>query len=213
MGELKQRIAHLPSWRFFPDNERVTDLTKVIAAVEPNPPITPNLPALKPQYRKQVEQPMPPNEPTIDIPMKKGTKTVKISHLKLTGGETNAAAYREAVLLAGKLIDDVYALAKKMGFPQNAERYQSAARLADPSAARSRRLSGGCFGIEMRLCRGIHENRSAPVHNREELKGIAHLSEIHLPMPQRCRTLYRVVEVDTAQDPLRVFGDLPDLAR
>jgi hypothetical protein len=76
-----------------------------------------------------VEQPTPPSEPTVDIPLKKGKKTVKISHLKLTGGETDAAAYRQAVLIAGKLIDgklwdgetpiriaDVYALAKKMKF-------------------------------------------------------------------------------------------------
>jgi hypothetical protein len=54
---------------------------------------------------------------------------VKISHLKIVGGETDAAAYRQAVLLAGKLIDgklwdgetpirfdDVYAVARKMQY-------------------------------------------------------------------------------------------------
>ena len=41
---------------------------------------------------------------TIDIPLKKGVKTVKMSHLKIIGGETDAAAYRQAVLIAGKLI-------------------------------------------------------------------------------------------------------------
>ncbi len=74
-----------------------------------------------------MEQPAPSAEPTVDVPLKKGTKAVKISHLKIVGGETDAAAYRQAVLLAGKLIDgklwdgespiridDVYALAKKM---------------------------------------------------------------------------------------------------
>jgi hypothetical protein len=116
--------------------ERIADLTEVIAdslgafaAVEADPPIIPDLPSPKPQPRKQVEQPTPPSEPTVDIPLKKGKKTVKISHLKLTGGETDAAAYRQAVLIAGKLIDgklwdgetpiriaDVYALAKKMKF-------------------------------------------------------------------------------------------------
>ena len=114
--------------------ERVADLTEVIAdaliafaAVEADPPIIPDLPPPKPQPSKKVEQPAPPSEPTVDIPLKKGTKAVKISHLKITGGETDAAAYRQAVLLAGKLIDgklwdgdspiridDVYALAKKM---------------------------------------------------------------------------------------------------
>jgi hypothetical protein len=114
--------------------ERIADLTEVIAdaliafaAVEADPPIVPDLSPPKPQPRKQVEQPAPPSEPTVDIPLKKGKKAVKISHLKITGGETDAAAYRQAVLIAGKLIDgklwdgespiridDVYALAKKV---------------------------------------------------------------------------------------------------
>ncbi len=115
--------------------ERVADLTEVIAdaliafaAVESDPPIIPETqPPPKAQTRKQAEQPAPPSEPTVDIPLKKGKKAVKISHLKITGGETDAAAYRQAVLIAGKLIDgklwdgespiridDVYTLAKKM---------------------------------------------------------------------------------------------------
>jgi hypothetical protein len=66
-------------------------------------------------------------EPTIDVPLKKGTLAVKISHLKIVGGETDAAAYRQAVLIAGKLvdgklwdgsspirIDDVYAVQRKL---------------------------------------------------------------------------------------------------
>mgnify|MGYP001501903563 CR=1 FL=1 len=114
--------------------ERIADLTEVIAdaliafaAVEADPPIIPDLTPPKPQTRKQAEQPAPPSEPTVEIPLKMGTKAVKISHLKITGGETDAAAYRQAVVLAGKQIDgklwdgdspiridDVYALAKKM---------------------------------------------------------------------------------------------------
>jgi hypothetical protein len=55
-----------------------------------------------------------------------GKNAVRISYLKLIGGETDAAAYRQAVQLAFILIDgkwdgdtpiridDVYALAKKM---------------------------------------------------------------------------------------------------
>lgn len=46
------------------------------------------------------------------MPLRKGTKAARISHLRLVGGETGhvdtpvvAAAYRQAVLLAGKLID------------------------------------------------------------------------------------------------------------
>ena len=112
----------------------LADLTEVIAealiafaAVEADPPIIPDAPLPKPQPTKQAVQPAPPAEPTVDVPLKQGTKAVKISHLKLVGGETDAAAYRQAVQIAGKLIDgklwdgespiridDVYALAKKM---------------------------------------------------------------------------------------------------
>jgi len=113
---------------------RIADLTEVMAealvalsGVEANPPIIPEAPPPKPPPTKKVAAPTPPAEPTVDVPLKKGTKAVKISHLKIVGGETDAAAYRQAVLLAGKLIegklwdgdspiriDDVYALAKKM---------------------------------------------------------------------------------------------------
>jgi hypothetical protein len=121
-------LAHLNRFTY----TRIADLNEIIAealialsAVEADPPViaeatsTPHVSA-----KKSVS---PPSEPTVDIPLKKGKKTVKISHLRLTGGETDAAAYRQAVQLAailidGKLwdgdtpirIDDVYALAKKM---------------------------------------------------------------------------------------------------
>ena len=39
------------------------------------------------------------------MPLKKGSVAVKVSHLKIVGGETDAAAYRQAVLIAGRLID------------------------------------------------------------------------------------------------------------
>jgi hypothetical protein len=121
-------LAHLNRFTY----TRVADLTEIIAealialsAVETDPPVISEAPTAPPvSARKSVS---PPAEPTVDIPLKKGKKTVKISHLKLTGGETDAAAYRQAVQIAailidGKLwdgetpirIDDVYALAKKM---------------------------------------------------------------------------------------------------
>ncbi|MBE2268359.1 MAG: hypothetical protein IAE80_09015 [Anaerolinea sp.] len=121
-------LAHLNRFTY----TRVADLTEIIAealialsAVEADPPVIAEAPTAPPvSARKSVS---PPAEPTVDIPLKKGKKTIKISHLKLTGGETDAAAYRQAVQLAailidGKLwdgdtpirIDDVYALAKKM---------------------------------------------------------------------------------------------------
>lgn len=105
----------------------IKDGVMALSAVEAEPPvITEPSPSATPVSKKTAPPPAPV-EPTVDIPLKKGKKTVKISHLKLTGGETDAAAYRQAVQLAailidGKLwdgetpirIDDVYALAKKM---------------------------------------------------------------------------------------------------
>ena len=107
-----------------------------LGQVEDNPPIIPDLPeeTPKPEPRKkaktaQKSQPQADEEPTIDIPLKKGVKAVKMSHLKIVSGEADAAAYRQAVLIAGKLIDgrlwdgttpiciaDVYAVAKRMRY-------------------------------------------------------------------------------------------------
>lgn len=105
-----------------------------LGQVEDNPPIIPDLPeeTSKPEPKKKAKsaqktQPQADEEPTIEIPLKKGVKAVKMSHLKITGGESDAAAYRQAVLIAGKLIagglwdgespiriNDVYATMKKM---------------------------------------------------------------------------------------------------
>jgi hypothetical protein len=120
-------LAHLARFTY----TRIADLNEVIAevmialsAVEADPPMITEAPTAPPIT---ATKPTPPAEPTVDIPLKKGKKSVKISHLKLTGGETDAAAYRQAVQLASILIDgklwdgetpiripDVYALAKKM---------------------------------------------------------------------------------------------------
>jgi hypothetical protein len=120
-------LAHVARFTY----TRIADLNEVIAgamialsAVEADPPMITETPTAPPIT---AAKPVPPAEPTVDIPLKKGKKTVKISHLKLTGGETDAAAYRQAVQLAAILIDgklwdgdtpiripDVYALAKKM---------------------------------------------------------------------------------------------------
>ena len=101
-----------------------------LVAVEAEPPVIPEAPKATPKSEpkaKAAQEPVVEEEPTIDIPLKKGTLAVKISHLKIVGGETDAAAYRQAVLIAGKLIDgklwdgaspirvdDVYATMKKM---------------------------------------------------------------------------------------------------
>lgn len=125
-------LAHVRQFAY----ANLSDLTAIIkdgvmalSAVEAEPPsITEPPPSTTvPASSKKTAPPAAPAEPTVDISLKKGKKTVKISHLKLTGGETDAAAYRQAVQLAailidGKLwdgetpirIDDVYALVKKM---------------------------------------------------------------------------------------------------
>jgi hypothetical protein len=112
----------------------IREAEAALGQVEENPPIIPDLPEEKPKPEPkkkakaaQKPQPQADEEPTIDIPLKKGMKAVKISHLKIIGGETDASAYRQAVLIAGKLIagglwdgespiriNDVYATMKKM---------------------------------------------------------------------------------------------------
>lgn len=110
----------------------VREATTSLSFLEDNPPTIPDLPEDKPKSTpkrksKAVQKDVSEEEPTIDIPLKKGTKAVKISHLKIVGGESDAAAYRQASMLAGRLIDgklwdgetpirfdDVYAVAKKM---------------------------------------------------------------------------------------------------
>lgn len=131
-------LAHMRQFHYA---GMLTDLTTAIreaseslGLLEDNPPIVPDLPAEKPKstskrkskaVQKDVSE--SDDEPTIEIPLKKGTKTVKMSHVKIVGGETDATAYRQAVMLAGRLIDgklwdgesqirfkDVYAVAKQM---------------------------------------------------------------------------------------------------
>ena len=112
----------------------VREASASLGLLEDNPPIIPDLPeekAKSPAKRKtksaKKAEAVADGEPSIEIPLKKGTKAVKISHLKIVGGESDAAAYRQATMLAGRLIDgklwdgetpirfdDVYAVAKKM---------------------------------------------------------------------------------------------------
>jgi hypothetical protein len=99
----------------------IHDAQRALAALEAAPP---EIPEAKPVRKPEVT---PDDEPTVDIPLRKGTRAVKISHLKIVSGETDAAAYRQAVLIAGRLIDgglwdgatpirldDVYATAKRL---------------------------------------------------------------------------------------------------
>ncbi len=115
---------------------RVPDLTDIIAEaligladIEANPPVIFEPVAEKPKPAVNKPAKPVPSEPTLDVPLKKGVKAIKISHIKIISGDTDAAAYRQAVALAGRLIDgklwdgetpirfeDVYRVAKKIKF-------------------------------------------------------------------------------------------------
>lgn len=115
---------------YLPDvMDAIREASITLGTLEDNPPVVPDPPAEQPKKGKRAKAEVSTNdeEPTIDIPLKKGSHTIKISHLKITGGETDAAAYRQAVMIAGRLIDgklwdgetpirldDVYATAKKI---------------------------------------------------------------------------------------------------
>mgnify|MGYP000894931081 CR=1 FL=1 len=128
-------LAHVRQFTYIVMEDMTTAIKEAyiaLAAVEAEPPVIPETPKAAPKSEpktkaKVAAEPVVAEEPTIDIPLKKGTLAVKISHLKIVGGETDAAAYRQAVLIAGKLIDgklwdgtspiridDVYVTLKKM---------------------------------------------------------------------------------------------------
>ncbi len=128
-------LAHVRQFTYIVMEDMTTAIKEAylaLAAVEAEPPTIPEPPKATPKSElklkgKAVTDPVEEEEPTIDISLKKGTLAVKISHLKIVGGETDAAAYRQAVLIAGKLIDgklwdgqspiridDVYTTMKKM---------------------------------------------------------------------------------------------------
>lgn len=109
----------------------IQEASHALALLANNPPNVPPAPKqtkTKPKKKDKTSKPeVEDSEPTIDIPLKKGNKTIPMRYLKIVGGETDASAYRQAVLLAGRLIDgglwdgesaiqfeDVYAVAKHM---------------------------------------------------------------------------------------------------
>ena len=106
-------LAHVRQFIYIVLEDMTTAIKEAyiaLAAVEAEPPVIPEAPKAAPKSESKTKakvaaEPVVAEEPTIDIPLKKGTLAVKISHLKIVGGETDAAAYRQAVLIAGKLID------------------------------------------------------------------------------------------------------------
>jgi hypothetical protein len=133
-GTLLIQRGELAHVRQFPYTQ-VSDITAAVLAamdamalVESNPPVIADEPPGK-TTAKTAPSPEPeqPQEPTIDIPVKKGVVAVPISYLKIIGDETDAAAYRQAVQIAGKLItgglwdgktpiriDDVYRVQRQL---------------------------------------------------------------------------------------------------
>jgi hypothetical protein len=128
-------LAHVRQFTYIVMEDLTTAIKEAylaLAAVEAEPPVIPEAPKAAPKSEpkaksKVAAESVVDEEPTIDIPLKQGTLAVKISHLKIVSGETDAAAYRQAVLIAGKLIDgklwdgtspiridDVYTTLKKM---------------------------------------------------------------------------------------------------
>ncbi|MEP6987192.1 MAG: hypothetical protein ABI970_16415 [Chloroflexota bacterium] len=135
-------LAHMRQFTYVVVDDMTTAIKKAyiaLASVEAEPPVIPDLPKDTPKPEPKVkpkaeQKPVAEEEPTIDIPLKKGMLAVKISHLKIVGGETDAAAYRQAVLIGGKLIDgklwdgqspiridDVYAVQRKLKHLSDAE--------------------------------------------------------------------------------------------
>ncbi|MEO8612838.1 MAG: hypothetical protein ABI690_33400 [Chloroflexota bacterium] len=106
-------LAHVRQFTYIVVDDMTTAIKEAyiaLAAVEAEPPVIPEAPKDTPKSEsrtkaKPEQKPVVDEEPTIEIPLKKGTLAVKLSYLKIVGGETDAAAYRQAVLIAGKLID------------------------------------------------------------------------------------------------------------
>ncbi len=135
-------LAHMRQFIYVVMDDMTTAIREAYAAlasVEAQPPVIPDLPKdtskseLKAKSKAE-QKPVVAEEPTIDIPIKKGTLAVKMSYLKIVGGETDAAAYRQAALIGGKLIDgklwdgqspiridDVYAVQRKLKHLSDAE--------------------------------------------------------------------------------------------
>ena len=86
----------------------IKDATKALVELEKSPPVIPETPVDKSAKEKPSKKAIPKpkdDEPTVDLPAKSGTVAVKISHLKIISGETDAAAYRRATLTGARLID------------------------------------------------------------------------------------------------------------
>jgi hypothetical protein len=130
-------LAHMHQFTYL----RIGDLSEIIAeglmalaVVAADPPVIPEAPQPEPKpaaprkpAAKSATASLEEGEPTLDIPLRKGSLKVKLSHLKIVDGDTDAEAYALAMQLAGRLVDgklwdgktpirfeDVYAVERKM---------------------------------------------------------------------------------------------------
>ncbi|MEO1643610.1 MAG: hypothetical protein AAFR67_00375 [Chloroflexota bacterium] len=88
--------------------DAIREASEALGLIEECRPVIPELPKEKKGKNKRkakADTPVDDGEPTIEVPLKKGTQAVKMSHIKIVSGETDAAAYRQATMLAGRLID------------------------------------------------------------------------------------------------------------
>ena len=87
----------------------IKDATKALVSLEKFPPIIPEASkdksSTKGRATKKATAKPKDDEPTVDLPTQNGTVVVKISHLKIVSGDTDAAAYRRATLIGARLID------------------------------------------------------------------------------------------------------------
>lgn len=121
-------LASIRQFPYTPETDLgavISEALQAFAALEADPPQIPDAPP--PQPVPQVTpKPTPPTEPMLEIPLKKGSKSVKLSHLEVVGGE-DETIQQQALALVGKLIEgkvwdgavpiripDVPALAKKL---------------------------------------------------------------------------------------------------
>ncbi|CAG1007671.1 hypothetical protein ANRL4_03781 [Anaerolineae bacterium] len=81
----------------------ITEALSAFAALEADPPHIPDAPPEKPAP-KATAQAAPPTEPMFEIPLKKGNKSVKCSHLEIEGGE-DETIQQQALALVGKIIE------------------------------------------------------------------------------------------------------------
>ncbi len=86
----------------------IKDATKALVQLEISPPVIPEASgdksAKKKPSAKTASKPAD-DEPTVDLPVKSGSVAVRISHLKIVSGDTDAAAYRRATLIGARLVE------------------------------------------------------------------------------------------------------------